>query len=339
MTTNPSLKTRFTDDLGCDVPIIVAPMFLVSNVDMVVAASETGAIGSFPALNARPVETLRDWLREIKQRTRRPFAVNLIVNKSNIYYRQQLDICMEERVPMIIASLGNPEEVIRRAHEVGCKVYCDVIFEEHAKKAVDCGADGLIAVSSGAGGHGGNISPFVWIPYLKKHYSVPIVAAGGIADGAGLLAALALGADGVSVGTRFIASRECPVVDDYKQAILRARPEDIVTTYKLDGVPASVIRTEYVRKMGTELNWLERKMLKNRRLRQVVFALRTLRSMRLLEKAAHRPTWKQLWGAGQVASLIDDVQPIADILRRMVEEYEQVRNALPAAEAVERVAS
>ncbi len=332
------LSTAFTEMVKCDVPIIVAPMFLVSNVEMVVAGSEAGAVGAFPALNARPVEKLRDWLRKIRERTRKPFAVNLIVNKTNIYLPQQMDICLEERVPLIIASLGNPAELIRRAHEVGTRVFCDVINEEHARKAVDCGADGLIAVGSGAGGHPGHISPLVWIPYLKRKFNVPIVAAGGIADGAGMAAVFALGADAVQVGTRFIASAECPVTDAYKQAVVHSRPQDIVTTYKLDGVAASVIRTEYVRKMGTELNWLERKLQKSRRLRRALMALRTLRNLRTLEKAAQRPTWKQLWGAGQVAGLIDDIRPIAEIVARMVEEYARVRESLPPVLGGERTA-
>jgi len=325
----PLLETALTRLIGCRVPIIVAPMFLVSNIEMVVAGSEAGAIGSFPALNARPVETLREWLQEIKRRTSHPFAVNLIVNRTNIYLRQQMEICLEEKVPVIIASLGDPTKLIQLAHEVGSRVFCDVIFEEHAKKAVDAGADALIAVSAGAGGHGGQISPFVWIPYLKRTFGIPIIAAGGIADGAGLAAALALGADGVSIGTRFIASRECPVTADYKQAILNARPEDIVTTYKLDGVPANVIATDYVKKMGTELSWLEKRLQKSKKIRQMLMAVRTFRSMRLLEKAAHRTTWKQLWGAGQVSGLIGDILPVSEIIKNIVKEYESVRLGLP----------
>ena len=313
-----TIQTAFTQQLGCRVPVIVAPMFLVSNVEMVVAGSEAGAVGSFPALNARPVEKLRDWLQEIKARTQKPFAVNIVVNRSNPYRQQHIDICLEERVPMIIASLGNPAELIERAHAVGTRVYCDVITPEHAQKAVDAGADGLIAVSAGAGGHAGTISPFVWIPYLRKRFEVPIIAAGGIADGAGMAAALALGAAGVQVGTRFIASTECPVVPEYKQAIVKASPFDVVTTYKLDGIPANVLKTPYVEKTGTRQSWLERLLFRSRKGRSLIITLRTLRSMRLLEKAAQRPTWKELWGAGQVAGLIDDIEPIAVILQRMV---------------------
>ena len=137
------IETELTSRLGCRYPIIVAPMFLVSNVAMVVAGSGAGAIGSFPALNARPVSKLREWLHEIKNTTDNPYAVNLIVNRSNPYLEQQMEICLEARVPMIIASLGDPAELIRRAHAVGSQVYCDVIEEKHAEKAMATGADGL----------------------------------------------------------------------------------------------------------------------------------------------------------------------------------------------------
>lgn len=324
------IETELTSRLGCQFPIIVAPMFLVSNVAMVVAGSEAGAIGSFPALNARPVAQLREWLHEIKSATQNPYAVNLIVNRSNPYLEQQMTICLEARVPMIIASLGDPAELIRRAHAVGTQVYCDVIEEKHAEKAVAAGADGLIAVTAGAGGHGGNISALVWIPYLKKRFpGVPIIAAGGIADGRGLAAALALGAAGVSIGTRFIASEECRVAQSYKDAVVNSNPHDIVTTYKLDGVAANVINTPYIKRRGTQLNVLERILFRNRQLRKLLMGMRALRSIPLLDQAAQGSTWKELWGAGQVAGLIDEVLPIVEIVNRIVAEYVQVREHLP----------
>lgn len=323
------IPTSFTKLIGCDLPVVVAPMFLVSNVDMVVAASETGAVGAFPALNARPVEVFREWIYEIKRRTSKPYAVNLVLVSSNIYYRRQMEICLEEKVPMIIASLGDPSELIRKAHEIGTKVFCDVILLKHAQKALEAGADGLIAVGSGAGGHAGPISPLVWVPYLCRQFHVPILAAGGIVDGRGMASAFAMGAAGVSMGTRFIASKECPVADDYKQAIVKAQPQDIVTTYKLDGVAANVINTRFVQKMGTELNLLERILLRYRKSRSLFIAYRAMRTMSLLQKAAQRPTWKQLWGAGQGVGLIDDVLPIGEILQNMVREYRQVSESLP----------
>lgn len=323
------IETPFTKLIGIELPIVVAPMFLVSNVEMVVAGSEAGGLGTFPALNVRPVEKLRDWLHEIKKRTSKPYAVNLIVNRTNIYFKKQMEICLEERVPMIIASLGDPTELIEKAHQVGSKVFCDVIRREHAQKAVDAGADGLIAVSGGAGGHGGSISSLVWIPYLKKHFDLPILAAGNLATGEGMAAALALGASGIYLGTRFIASTECPVAENYKQAIINSNPQDIVTTYKLDGVAANVINTKYVQKKGTQISWLERQLFRSRKLRPVLFAFRTMRSVGVLAEAIKMPTWKELWGAGQVVGLIDDVVPISEIIERIVMEYEASAEALP----------
>ncbi|MFQ5627830.1 MAG: NAD(P)H-dependent flavin oxidoreductase [bacterium] len=323
------IETPFTKTIGIDLPIVVAPMFLVSNVEMVVKGSEAGALGTFPALNVRPVEKLREWLQEIKKRTPKPYAVNLIVNRTNIYFKKQMEICLEENVPMIIASLGDPSELIEKAHEVGTKVFCDVIHRKHAQKAADAGADGLIAVSGGAGGHAGNISSLVWIPYLRKHFDLPILAAGNIATGEGMAAALALGASGVYLGTRFLASTECPVSGKYKQAIVNAQPQDIVTTYKLDGVAANVINTPYVQKKGTQINWLERQLFRSRKLRPVLFAFRTMRSVGVLAEAIKKPTWKELWGAGQVVGIIDDVAPIKDIIENIVREYEEAVKMMP----------
>jgi len=315
--------------MGCDLPIIMAPMFLVSNIAMVVAGSEHGIIGSFPALNARPVDTLRDWLQEIQNRTNKPYAVNLVVHRSNPYYAQQLKICLEKKVPMIIASLGDPAEVIREAHQIGTKVFCDVVNLEHAQKAVSKGADGLIAVASGAGGHAGNISPFVLIPYLLQYVSVPILAAGGIGNGATLAAALALGSSGVSMGTRFIASQECGVTEDYKNAIVHSGPEDIVTTYKLDGVPANVIHTPYVKKIGTELNWMERWLLHHRQFRAWILRLRAWKSFKMLQQAIEKPTWKQVWGAGQTVGIIQEIAPIPSIIAQIQQEYIAAIQQLP----------
>jgi nitronate monooxygenase len=325
------IETSFSRLLGCDLPILVAPMFLVSNVDMVVAAGEAGAVGSFPALNVRPVEKLQGWLQEIRRRSNKPYGVNLIVNRSNPYLQQQIEICLACQVPLFIASLGNPSQLIEKAHAAGSKVFCDVIGLEHARKAVSVGADGLIAVSSGAGGHAGAISPFALVPYLKQQFpQVPIVAAGSISDGRGMAAAFALGADGVSMGTRFIASSECPVVDEYKQAIVASSPEDIVLTYKMDGVAANVINTPYVQKIGTELGWLEKRLLRSSRLRHWLMGLRVLNSMPLLKNAVEKSTWKKLWGAGQGAGLVKDIKPTAELLERIVREYEAVRAHLPA---------
>jgi nitronate monooxygenase len=282
-----------------------------------------------PSLNWRTAEEFRAAVRAVKAKTQHPFAVNLIVNQASPRQHPDLDVCVEERVPMIITSLGNPREVIRRMHEVGGKVFCDVTNLEYAKKVEDLGADGVIAVSQGAGGHAGPISPLVLVPYLKRHLKIPVVAAGGIATGEQIAAALALGASAVQIGTRFIASREANVPDNYKQAIIDAEPEDIVLTEKISGTPAAVINTPYVKKQGLTLNPVEKFLLSNPKTKKWVKMARIYIGQQALSKAVSTTTWKEVWSAGQGVGLIEDVIPAAAIVQRLVAEYEAAAAKLP----------
>lgn len=315
------LTTEFTRLLGCQYPIIAGPMFLVSNVDLVVAVSEAGGIGGTPSLNWRTTEEFRAAVREIKSRTSKPFAVNLIVNQANPRQAADLQVCVEEKVPMVITSLGNPKETIRQMHAVGGKVFCDVVNLEYAQKVQDLGADGVIAVSSGAGGHAGPISPLVLLPYLKRHLRIPIVAAGGIATGEQIAAARVLGASAVQVGTRFIASTECQVDRNYKDAILRSKPEDIVMTQKISGTSLAVIKTPYIEKLGNELGRIEAFLLKNRTAKKYVKLARLYIGSEKLRKAILRPTYQEVWSAGQGVGLIDEVMPAREIVEKLVREY------------------
>ncbi|MFL5812452.1 MAG: NAD(P)H-dependent flavin oxidoreductase [Bdellovibrionia bacterium] len=314
------IPTAFTRLLGCRYPIIAAPMFLVSDENLVTAASEAGALGGMPSLNWRKTEDFRKAVQTIKSRTSKPFAVNLIVNQSNIRQHADLEVCAEEKVPLVITSLGNPKKTIQKMHEVGCKVFCDVTTLEFAKKVEDLGADGVIAVSSGAGGHAGPISPLVLIPYLKKHLKIPVVLAGGIATGDQIAAALLLGASAVQVGTRFIASQEAKVDDNYKKAILNADPEDIVLTKKISGTPAAVIRTPYIDKVGLELNPIEEFLYKHPQSRKYMKMLRYYLGQKALEKAASNVTWKEVWSAGQGVGLIEEILPTSEIVQKLVRE-------------------
>lgn len=318
-----TLKTRMTEQLGIQHPIIAAPMFLVSNENMVIEASEAGAIGIFPALNYRPITCYIETLKAIRQKTKQPIGVNIIVNKSNKRQQDDLKYALEYGVDLFITSLGSPKEVIEAAHKNGAKVYCDVTNREHAKKVEDLGADGLIAVSSGAGGHAGPISPFVLIPWLRQQTQLPIIAAGGVADGWSLAAALAAGADGVSVGTRFIASTESTVSEDYKQAILSADPEDIVLTNKISGTPASVINTEYIRHQGRDLHWFLGLLKSMPATKKYTVPLIHLLGMKTLETAAHKTTWKQVWSAGQSVGLVHEIKPCRQIILDLMQETEQ----------------
>jgi nitronate monooxygenase len=321
------IPTAFTRLVGIRYPIIAGPMFLVSDEELVANVSDAGGIGGMPSLNWRTTEKFREAVREVKKRTSKPFAVNLIVNQANIRARADLAVCAEERVPLVITSLGNPKETIERMHEVGCKVFCDVTTLDYAKKVEGQGADGVIAVSSGAGGHAGPVSPLVFIPYLTRNIRIPVIAAGGVATGAQIAALLLLGASGVQIGTRFIASTESKVDANYKRAILDANPEDIVMTKKISGSPAAVIRTPYIEKQGLELNRIEEFLLKHPRTKKYMKMARGYLGTKLLEKAAAQPTWKEVWSAGQGVGLIDDVLPAAQIVDRLVREYQEARGA------------
>ncbi len=309
-------------------PIIAAPMFLVSNEDIVVEASEAGALGAFPALNYRPIEKYREALSAMRARTKKPIGVNIIVNKSNTRQGDDLRIALEHGVELFITSLGNPKDVIQEAHRNGAKVVCDVTNLEHALKVEDLGADGVIAVSQGAGGHAGPISPLVLIPWLRSRLKIPVIAAGGIADGRAMAACLALGADAVSVGTRFIASKEATIDSAYKDAVVKATPEDIVMTSRISGTPAAVIRTPYIDKMGTELPWIVKRLKDQSVTKKYVVPLIHLMGMKALENAAEKPTWKTVWSAGQSVGAIDEVLSVREIISKMVREYAEAKGAL-----------
>jgi nitronate monooxygenase len=316
------IETPFTRMLNIDLPLIAAPMFLVSNEDIVCEASEAGAIGAFPALNYRPIEKYREVLKAIRARTKKPICVNVIVNKSNTRQGEDLKWALESGVNMFITSLGNPKTVIQEAHKNGAKVFCDVTNLEHALKVQDLGADGVIAVSQGAGGHAGPVSPLVLIPWLKRELEISVVAAGGVAHGASMAACLALGADAVSVGTRFIACKEATVDQTYKQAIVDATAEDIVLTSRISGTPAAVIRTPYIEKTGLELPWITRKLKDNSYTKKYVVPLIHVLGMKALEKAAQNPTWKNVWSAGQSVGLVDEILTVREIIDKMVNEYD-----------------
>lgn len=323
-----TIPTAFTEMMKIKLPIIAAPMFLVSNEDMVVEASEHGAIGTFPALNYRPIEKYREALLNIRRRTKNPIGVNIIVNKSNSRQGEDLKYALDAGVDLFITSLGNPKEVIREAHKNGARVICDVTNLDFALKVEDLGADGVIAVAQGAGGHAGPITPMVLVPWLKTRLKIPVILAGGISHGSGLAAALTLGADAVSVGTRFIASKEAGVDESYKKAVVDSSAEDIVMTTRISGTPAAVIKTPYVEKLGLELPWIVRELKENKHTKKFVVPLIHYMGMRALEEAAEKPTWKTVWSAGQSVGLIDEVLSVREILEKFLREYDHARARL-----------
>ena len=307
-------RQLISDILGIEIPIIVAPMFLVSNEEMIIAACESGATAAIPALNYRTIDELRAGIRRIKNSTSKPFGINLIVNKSNVLYKEQLSVCCEEKIGYFITSLGSPKETIEQAHQAGIKVFCDVTDVNYALKVQALGADALIAVNKDAGGHAGSKSAEELISELITHCNLPVISAGGVATADGVRNIMKLGASGLSIGSLFIATDEAGVTDEYKQAIVDYGAKDIVMTTKLSGTPCTVIRTPYVEKIGTTQNWLERVLNKNKRLKKWVKALTFLRGMKQLRNAAFGATYKTLWCAGPSIEHVKSIRPIAEIV-------------------------
>ncbi len=322
-----AVKTAFTEQFKIKYPIIAAPMFLVSTEKLVTAVGQAGGMGTFPALNYRPMSTYREAIRTIKSANDAPFGINIIVQSSNKYRHEQLEIALEEEVPLIITSLGSPRETIEKAHQTKTKVYCDVVGSEHAKKVTDLGADGLIAVASGAGGHAGTLSAFALIPQLVRQFNVPVVAAGSIVDGVGMAAAFALGAAAVYMGTRFIACEEAEVPEDYKQTIIGARAEDIVNTHKVDGFPGNFIRTPTLEKAGLESGLLEDIASHSKKLKRAIALSRAARSLLVKDKA--KLSYKTIYSAGHGSGLIDEVLTVEQIIQNTVREYREIKKQLP----------
>lgn len=308
------MQKSLTEILGVQHPIIMAPMFLVSNAEMIAEALNNGISAAFPALNYRTTNELRDAIRWIKKNSNGKFGVNLIVNQSNYKLPQQLQVCIEEKVQYIITSLGNPKQVIEQCKKHGILVFCDVVDVEYALKVQTLGADGVIAVNAQAGGHCGNLTAEELIPLLVSKCNIPVISAGGVSLKSDIDKALQLGAAGVSVGTIFIATHECKVSDAYKQAILEYGAKDIVLTKKLSGSHLTVINTPYVREMGTEPNFLERMLKRYKWLKKYIKLLIWIKGTKSIEKAAFGTTYQTVWCAGPSIENVKSVRYIKDVI-------------------------
>jgi nitronate monooxygenase len=299
-------------------PVIASPMFTISYPELVLAQCKAGIVGSFPALNARPAELLDQWLTDMKAELAQfqanhpdkpvgPIAVNQIVHDSNVRLMQDVQTCVKHQVPIFITSLRAPvPEIIDAVHAYGGIVLHDVINMRHAAKALEAGVDGLIVVAAGAGGHAGAQSPFALVGELRRHYQGPVILSGSITTGAAVLAAQAMGADLAYIGTRFIASTEAHAAQDYKQAIVRARASDIVYTDLFTGVRGNYIR-ESIEKAGLDPDNLPT----------------AKQGMNFADGTSKPKSWKDIWGAGQGVGQIDDIIPVAEIVARLKQEYDQ----------------
>ncbi|MBS1764164.1 MAG: nitronate monooxygenase [Bacteroidetes bacterium] len=326
------IKTEFTQQLNLEFPVIMAPMFLVSNEAMIESAMRSGIAGVFPSLNYRKENELGDLLKRLnsyKNNTSGTYGVNLIVQKTNPLYEKHLEVCVMHKVPFYITSLGSPKQVVKEAHRYGAKVYCDVTNTEHAAKAAEAGCDGFIAVGQGAGGHAGPYPNSLLIPTLKKQFpEMPVIAAGTVTTGSGILSMLSLGAAGISIGTRFIASKEATVTEAYKNSVLNSGMKDVVLTERLSGTPCNIINTPYAKKIGYHQNFLERWLSNNATTKRYFKMLIQFRGLKKLEDAVKPGNYNNLWCAGQTVELIDDILTCDEIIKRLKDETLQAKTEL-----------
>ena len=299
------------------VPLIGAPMFIVSVPDLVVAQCTAGIVGSFPALNARPQERLDDWITDIKARLAAyeeanpeapvaPFAVNQIVHSSNTRLMADMETCVRHEVPIIITSLRPPGDVVDAVHSYGGLVFHDVISLRHAHKAMEQGVDGIIAVCAGAGGHAGPLSPFALVKEIRREFDGVVILSGAMSSGGDILAAQAIGADLAYIGTRFIATREANAPDEYKQMIVSSKASDIVYTPVFTGVHGSYLRGS-----------IENAGLDPDNLPDVDKSAMDFASSAKSDAKA----WRDIWGAGQGVGNIDDVLSTHNLVLRIEAEY------------------
>ena len=299
-------------------PVICSPLFIISNPDLVIAQCKAGVVGSFPALNARPISMLDEWLHRITEELAAwdrdhpetpaaPFAVNHIVHKSNDRLEQDVELTTKWKVPVIITSLGAQTPVNDAVHSYGGTVLHDVITDRFARKAIEKGADGLIPVAAGAGGHAGQLSPFALISGLREWFDGPIALSGAIANGRSILAAQAMGADLAYVGSAFIATQEANAAEGYKQMIVDSSADDILYTNAITGVHGNYLKPSLTR-AGLDLDNMPKS------------------DPSQMSFADNKPkAWKDIWGSGQGIGAVKDVVPAAALVDRLAREYAAAR--------------
>ena len=307
-------------------PVIGSPLFIISNPKLVIEQCKAGIVGSMPALNARPAEQLEDWLAEITEtlaawdkahpeQPSAPFAINQIVHKSNDRLEHDMQVCAKYKVPIVITSLGAREDVNQAVHGWGGVVLHDIINNKFARKAIEKGADGLIAVAAGAGGHAGVKSPFALIQEIRQWFDGPVALSGSIATGDAVLAAQAMGADFAYMGSAFIATEEARAADDYKQAIVAGNSDDVVYSNLFTGVHGNYLAPS-IRAAGLDPDNLP------------------VSDPSAMNFGSGRTTaWKDIWGCGQGIGAIDQVVPTAELVARLKREYAAARQRLQLAAA------
>jgi nitronate monooxygenase len=302
-------------------PVIGSPLFIISHPPLVLAQCKAGIVGAFPALNARPASQLDEWLAQITEELAAhdaanpdakaaPFAVNQIVHKSNARLEQDLALCVKYKVPIVISSLGAVEEVNQAVHSYGGIVLHDIIHDRHARNAIRRGADGLIAVAAGAGGHAGTLSPFALIQEIRQWFDGPLLLSGAIANGGAILAAQAMGADMAYIGSPFIATHEARASEDYKQMIVDSKAADIVYSNLFTGVHGNYLKGSIVAQ-GLDPDNLP------------------VSDPSKMDFGSAK-AWKEIWGCGQGIGAVDHVVGAAELVDRLAREYEAAKKKLAA---------
>ncbi len=315
------LPSSLADSLS--LPLVAAPMFLISGPELALACCKKGIVGSFPALNQRTSEGFEQWLVQMHEELDRfrtenpdakvaPWAVNLIVHRSNPRWQADLELCVKHKVPMVITSLGAASQVVDAVHSYGGLVFHDVTNQKHARKAAGAGVDGIIAVAAGAGGHAGTINPFVLVHEIREVFDGTILLAGGLSHGEDILAAQALGADLSYVGTRFINTTESQAEDAYRNMIIEAVSADIIHTPAVSGVPASFMR-QSLEAAGFDMEKLSQ-----------AGDINYGEKLKPVDDEAK--AWKTVWSAGQGVSQIHDVLSVSDLVDRLEKEYREARS-------------
>lgn len=301
---------------GISLPVVAAPMFLISGPELVIASCKAGIVGTFPALNQRTTEGFEEWVIQIKQelaaweketgKKAAPFGVNIIVHHTNPRVEADLRICVKHQVPLIITSLGAVQQVVQAVHSYGGVIFHDVVKRRHAEKAIEAGVDGLILVCNGAGGHAGMLHPVPFINDIKSIFNGTILLSGCLSTGRDVAAATQMGADFAYMGTRFINTKESKASEEYKQMIIDSSADDIVYTAAISGVPANFMRKS-LEAMGITKEQWERKA-------KVDFGK---------ELDSEAKAWKTLWSAGQGVSTIQDTLPLQELVSSMKQEFKE----------------
>ena len=309
------MKSNFINDLS--IPVVAAPLFLISCPELVIECCKNGIVGTFPALNQRTSEGFEEWVIEIKDSLKKfeeetgkkaaPFGVNLIVHPTNIRVKADLDICVKHKVPIVITSLGAIADLVDVVHSYGGLVYHDIIKRRHAEKAAEVGVDGLILVAAGAGGHAGTLHPIPLINEIKKIFNKTILLSGCISNGNDVASAMQMGANLAYMGTRFINTKESAASEDYKKMIMESSAEDIVYTAAVSGVNANFIRASLESVGITEDRWKDTK--------KIDFG------KELNPAEAEAKAWKTIWSAGQGVNIINNVPSVSEIVRQLKVEF------------------